>query len=543
MFDPTPKPHGRPVELRSGIGTLAIVLHAHLPFVRHPEHEHFLEEDWLFEAVTESYLPLIAMLRRVEADGFGDVLALSVSPTLAHMLDDELLGKRTRRYLDERLRFAEREAVRTKQLPEEPLAQFYISRLSAMRSLLDKIGSVNAEFARLHKEGVIDLFTTGATHAILPLAATCKGAACAQVTEAVTSHCRHFGGLRPKGFWFPECAYAPGLEQLLAEHDLRWFILDAQGILHGNPRPRFAIFRHVFTPAGPAAFGRDRAASRQVWSAEIGYPGDPRYRDFYRDIGFDLPIQSLGSALPDGVRRFTGLKYHRVSFAGREKELYIRAEALQAAETHASHFVESRAEQFLEVREALPVDPVLVTPFDAELFGHWWFEGPEFLEGVIRRTNAPNGCLPFRLGTPSSFLKTHPSGQFIVPSASTWGHNGYLEVWINKRNAWIYPLIQRAMRRMRDAARQFAAEVTRDQERLLRQMGRELMLAQASDWAFLMRGDAARSYAETRTRGHLSAFDMLYVTLITGSDLPAEFEEIEARNNIFPQLNWRIFGA
>ena len=207
----------------------------------------------------------------------------------------------------------------------------------------------------------------------------------------------------PVGCWLPECAYAPGLDPILQEANVRWFVLDAHGLLFGTPRPRRAIYAPCYTPSGPAAFARDRDSSRQVWSAEEGYPGDPAYREFYRDIGFDLPLEHLGP-IARGVRKFSGVKYHRITGRKVEKQLYDRAAAEKAADAHAAHFLDQRRAQFLQLA-TLDVDPIIVAPFDAELFGHWWFEGPRFLELFIRKTAFDQKDL--RLTSPREYLAAH----------------------------------------------------------------------------------------------------------------------------------------
>jgi 1,4-alpha-glucan branching enzyme len=251
------------------------------------------------------------------------------------------------------------------------------------------------------------------------------GAVRAQIRVACTDYERHFGR-PPRGIWLPECAYFSGLDQELARAELRWFVLDAHGVLLARPRPRAAMYAPGFTPAGPAVFGRDREASRQVWSAEAGYPGDPRYRDFYRDVGFDLPVEQLAPLIPGGgPRRFTGIKYHRVTgrdVSLKEKDYYRRRDAMDAVRSHAAHFLESRLAQVARLSQAPGLAPIVVVPFDAELFGHWWYEGPEFLEEFFRLAAVESGL---KLTTPSRYLENHPTQQVLDPSPSSWGQNGY----------------------------------------------------------------------------------------------------------------------
>ena len=536
-------------------GYLALVLHAHLPYVRHPEYPEFLEEDWLYEAISETYLPLLAAFDRLAADQVPYVLTLTLTPPLCAMLRDPLLQERYLRYLDRSLALAEKEVTRTAgQGRLEDTARFYLERLRANRRQYlerwrqDLVGA----FRHFQDLGHLEIITCAATHGLLPLMENIPQAVRAQILIARDDY-RECFGRDPAGIWLPECAYVTGIDQILQEANIRWFILDAHGLMYGQPRPRRAIYAPCFTPAGPAAFSRDRESSRQVWSAQHGYPGDPAYRDFYRDIGFELtPAELAPVMLPGQERKFTGFKYHRVTGHGVEKDWYHRVWALAAADSHAGHFMEERRAQLDKLRHVLDVDPIVVAPFDAELFGHWWFEGPEFLELVIRKSAYDQPA--YELTTPGRYVNTHPTLQMVAPSASSWGQNGYWEVWLHESNSWIYPHLQTAARRMVEAARAEvkgvgfltrAPEKLRADEplrdRLLRQMARELLLAQSSDWAFLMKTGTATHYAAKRTRDHVLRFTRLYEQWRSGA-LDQDFlANCEWRDAIFPHLDWKYY--
>src|SRR5207253_717195 len=445
-------------------GHLALILHAHLPFVRHPEHEHFLEEDWLFEAITETYIPLLQMMRRLVNDDVPFKLTMSLTPTLCAMLQDDLLRERYVRHVDLLIDLAARERRRNRNESElAGLAQFYFDLFSASRRFFvnEWNGDLLAAFLQLRDVGALEIIACAATHGLLPLIyQQSREGARAQVLIGRDVHIDVFH-TEPTGFWLPECAYAPGLDTILQEANVRWFILDAHGLLFGIPAPQRAIYAPCYTPAGPAAFARDRDSSRQVWSAEEGYPGDPAYREFYRDVGFDLPMEHLGP-IARGSRKFSGVKYYRITGRGEEKELYDREAAEKAVETHAAHFLEQRRRQIRQISES-GFDPVVVVPFDAELFGHWWFEGPRFLELFIRKTAQEQQ--DFDLTTLSEFLETHPTQQTIEPATSTWGENGYLGVWLDSSNAWIYPHLHTASQRMSDTARRRAEDSSRSADR------------------------------------------------------------------------------
>ncbi len=519
-------------------GYLALVLHAHLPFVRHPEHEHFLEEEWLFEAITETYIPLLRMMQRLERDGVPFKLTLSLTPTLCAMLSDDLLRQRYIHHVDLLIELMERECERAKEDPTLlSLAQFYRELFTESRRFFVEEWNCDliAAFREQRETGSLEIIASAATHAVLPLHA--REAQRAQVLLGRDVYVDLFH-VDPTGFWLPECAYAPGLENILQEANIRWFILDAHGLMFANPRPRRAIYAPCYTPAGPAAFARDRDSSRQVWSATEGYPGDPAYREFYRDIGWELPLEHLGP-VARGLRKFSGVKYHRITGGKIDKELYDREAAVKAADAHATHFLDRRREQLRELA-ALDVDPIIVAPFDAELFGHWWFEGPQFLELFIRKVAFDQK--DFALTTPSEFLQGHPTQQMLQPAASTWGDKGHLEVWLDSSNAWIYPRLHATAQRMIDIAHAHTTNTNEPADRILKQLARELLLAQASDWAFLMKTGTAREYATKRTLDHLDRFNRLHDQFVANEDVDLAFlADCESRDNLFPDVNWRYY--
>src|SRR5437588_1431176 len=539
-----------------GNGHLALVLHAHLPFVRHPEHEHFLEEDWFFEAITETYIPLLQMMQRLANDNVRFALTMWLTPTLCAMLQDDLLRERYVRHLDFLIDLAARERKRNRNQPElANLGEFYFELFSASRRFFVDEWKCDllAAFRQLSDAGPLEIIACAATHGLLPLIQQqSREAARAQILIGRDAHVDLFEA-GPSGFWLPECAYAPGLDSILREANIRWFVLDAHGLLFGTPQPQRAIYAPCYTPAGPAVFARDRDSSRQVWSAEEGYPGDPAYREFYRDVGFDLPLEHLGP-VARGVRKFSGVKYHRITGRTKEKELYDRAEAEKAADAHAMHFLEQRRAQFRQLASEY-VDPIVVVPFDAELFGHWWFEGPRFLELFIRK--AAFDQKDFCLTSPSDYLTGHPTQQTVEPAASSWGDKGHLEVWIDQNNSWIYPHLHAAAQRMTKLAREHADRVpsalenlnaisiqVRESlnERVMKQLARELLLAQSSDWAFLMRTGTAREYATKRTLDHLARFNKLHEQFVSGQLDEKFLADCEWRDNLFPNLNWRYYA-
>ena len=523
-------------------GCLALILHAHLPFVRHPEHREFIEEDWLFEAITETYLPLLDVLHTLADEGVPFKIAMSVTPTLGHMLCDELLRSRYEHHLDRLILIAENEVrCNEPRAAEQRTARFFLLRLLRVREWWAQRWKrdIVSAFRALQEHGHLEIIACAATHGYLPLMLR-EESVRAQITLGVEAH-RTMFGRAPRGIWLPECAWRPGVDRILADAGIRWCVLDSHGLMLGTPRPQRAIYAPVFTPSGVAAFGRDRESARQVWSAADGYPGDPWYRDFYRDAGWDMPEEEFRKFFPDDPRRFTGLKMHRIT-GGEPKQCYDRAMAMGRVREHARHFLDARIRQLRNVNPLLPVPPVVVSPFDAELFGHWWFEGPEWIAAVLR--GAALARSDIRLVTPGEYLAECDTHQVVEPAASSWGDAGFHAVWLDPSNAWIYPELHDAERKMISSARHFSSGVslTELEERCLRQLARELLLAQSSDWAFLIRSGTAREYATRRTRGHLDHFRRLHAQLHAGNIETALLESCGERDNIFPRLNWRIYA-
>jgi 1,4-alpha-glucan branching enzyme len=259
----------------------------------------------------------------------------------------------------------------------------------------------------------------------------------------------------------------------------------------------------VLAPTGVAFFGRDPDVARAVWSRATGYPGDPLYRDFYRDLGFDLDVAELeGEVGPNGTRVMTGLKLHRVSGEGAAKAPYDPDLALDRAHDHAAHFVAARREELLARTRALgsPASSPLVSvaPFDAELFGHWWFEGPDFLERTLRLLATDPSIRATTLG---AHLEAHPDLAVVEPAASTWGEGGFGDVWMGPRTA-------RLLRPLHHAASTVLAAVRTSRDasgvagHALDQSIREILLAQASDWPFMIHRGEMSEYAHGRVRIH-----------------------------------------
>ena len=522
-------------------GYLALVLHAHLPFVRHPEYEEFLEERWLYEAITETYIPLLTLLSALHRDRVPHRLTMSLTPPLLNMLGDSLLQSRYARHLDRLIDFCEQEVSRTRDDGQfHRLAVFYREHLRQIRRTFVDVyaGNLIPGFRRMQDEGNLEIIACAATHGFLPLLAVNEKAVRAQVRVGIDEY-RRFLGRDPSGFWLPECAYYPGFDRILSEAGIRYFLIESHGLLYATPRPVYGLYAPILTTSGVAAFGRDIESSRQVWSSVEGYPGDHDYRDFYRDAGFDLDYEHVRPLLPPtGERVATGIKYYRITGKTPHKEPYNLDWARAKIDAHAGNFMWNRERQIEWLAATMDRPPIVVAPYDAELFGHWWFEGPDWLEMLMRKVAYDQSV--FRMTTPGHYLVEHPVNQVATPAYSSWGHKGYNEVWLAHENDWIYRHLHVAADRMCELADRFP-EATGMIRRALNQAARELLLAQSSDWAFIMSRGTVVDYAVARTKDHIARFTKLYRDLLAGEVDPAWFQEIESRDSIFPTIDYRVY--
>ncbi|WP_100406803.1 1,4-alpha-glucan branching protein domain-containing protein [Bacillus solitudinis] len=481
-------------------GYYSIVLHAHLPYVRHSE-ENRLEERWLFEAMTETYIPLIWSL---EAAAVKGAVTISFSPPLMEMLADETLQERYCDYLDTTQELLKQEAERESDPATQDLVLFYTKRYQKIRTtFIEWNYNLITAYKSLSEQGLVTLMTSAATHAFLPYVKT-KAAIRSQIREGVRSFERHFG-FKPLGFWLPECAMAPGLDRILIEEGIRYTFVDEHSILTADPTPTKGSGAPVYSPHGLLMFPRHTDLSSKVWSSTLGYPGDVDYREFYRDIAYEREWEEIKSFVhPEGIRVDTGLKYHRITGSTEEKAGYVRDWALGKVHSHASHFIESINQQIEQHGDQCFPPYLMVTPFDAELFGHWWFEGPDWIQAVLTQ-----GKELVKFVSPEEYLHRHYQ-DFDTShlSFSTWGRDGYGEVWLNDRNDYLYRHLHRLEQ---DLAQTTAVKhnPTEIEHRIIKQMVREWMLAVSSDWAFILDGQSAAQYADERFRTHIHRFDEL----------------------------------
>jgi 1,4-alpha-glucan branching enzyme len=515
---------------------LNFVLHAHLPFVRHPEHARFLEEEWLYEAITETYIPLLLEFEALEREGLPFRITMSLTPPLCEMLADELLQTRYVNHINRLRELAEKECARLKDDGSFfRLAAMYRNRFEVCYRRFESMGrNLLNGFRHFQRSGRLEIITCGATHGFLPNLRHSRRSVEAQLEIAVANYRKHFG-VDPWGIWLGECGYYAGLDRAIRDAGLRYFFTDTHGLLQADPPPPRGCYAPVETPAGVYCFARDPESSKAVWSAEEGYPGDYRYREFYRDIGFDLDYDYVKSYIhPMGLRINTGIKYYRITGRNVEKQPYVESWAEEALEQHAENFLFNRDLQadWLDPRLGAPAN--IVCPYDAELFGHWWYEGPKWLGRVMRKACARPRRVT--LASPRDYLGRHPASR-CAPVFSSWGAGGYAEVWLNGSNDWIYP------HRMGDLMRETANLPERGggDARARNQLARELLLAQSSDWAFIMKTGTMVDYAVKRTKAHINNFLELHAQIRENRVDGIFLAGLEAADNIFPEIDYRVY--
>jgi len=568
-------------------GYLSFTLHAHLPYVvHHGVWPHGLE--WLLEAAAETYLPLLRVLGNLERDGIALNANVNLSPILLEQLAHPTFKAEFPEYLKRKVLSALEDENYFRQSGEHHFAEtalhwrdFFLQALHDFEAL-DR--DIIKGFRCFEEAGLIEIITCGATHGYMPLLGTDESVI-AQVKTGIAAHRYHLGRT-PRGMWSAECGYRPaglwqppvipagssmplppfqriGVEEALAESGIEFFIVDShlieKSVLFSPYEPKTAggpagaaaaieicltgssAFYRSYYVDGPraqnhpvSAFPRDPKTGLQVWSGDTGYPGDSNYLDFHK------------KRWPGGHR------YWQVTHVKGDLDLktpYCPQRAAERTRDHAEHFVTVVQDALKDcLSEENP--PILCSPFDAELFGHWWYEGPMWLEHVARAF--ARGDAPIQLTTCSSYLEKHPSPGFLNLDEGSWGKNGTNEVWLNPDTAWTWSHIYPAETKVRDIVTEGRWQDGGLGERIVKQLCRELLLLESSDWQFLITTEAAADYATRRFNTHLDQFREVAAawdqfstngTLDPGTE--ANLAKIEERDNIFAAIDpalWRKRG-
>lgn len=498
---------------------IMMMLHSHIPYVKRQGRWPF-GEVWLFEAMAETYIPFLRTWYQFREEEIKAPVTFSFSPVLLEQLGSKYIRHEFISYLKERESSAcedERYYFSDGRRDLAALASYYKNFYRDVRRdfLMEFDQDIPGAVKLLQDEGRIEVITTAATHAYLPLLD--RNSLEYQIIIGKQSY-EHYFNREPKGFWLPECGYFKGLEDILIKHGFEYFYVDSHALEGGKPIEVFSengmgeVEIECFASTGLSTYrpyrvkdrdimvlGRNAMVSHQVWSADYGYPGDPVYREFHR--------QSPRS----------GLKYWRVTDRARsldKKEIYDPAAAGIRVEQQARHFVESLENTGRQAKKIGFNSPLVVGCYDTELFGHWWWEGINWLEKVFRYISASQ---ELSLVMPSGMDK--PRHEALI-FESSWGMGGKHFVWRNEETSWMWDIIAKASREYEQLKNcRLDNEFAR---RAIIQAFKELMLIESSDWLFMVTNNLTRDYAMKRFFEHYTKFLRLGDSLRSG-DLGMEF--------------------
>ncbi len=523
-------------------GYVNFVLHAHLPYIHHPECDTYLEEEWLFEAISETYIPLLLNFKKLEEEKVDFRITMTMTPPLLNMLDNELLQERYIKYLNKHIELCEKEVKRTTYDSRlNRLSHYYLDRYTNDLHVFKDIYKCNiiTGFKHFQDKGFLEIITCGATHGYFPILYVNEKTVRAQIAVGVQTYERFFGK-KPRGIWLPECGYVPEADKYLKEFGIEYVITETHGLLYADPTPIYGTYTPIVSHGGVVAFARDLESSRQVWSSIIGYPGDYNYREFYRDIGYEADYDYIKPYIAcNGVRVNTGIKYYRITGKTEAKDYYDVQWAMDSAERQAGHFLNCRNEQMEELSSYMHVPPIITCPYDAELYGHWWYEGPYWLYILFKKIYYDE-C-NFKLITPSEYIDKYPEMQVSTPCRSSWGANGYSEVWLNETNDYAHRHLHKAGDRMCELAYMFPNEGDTLRRQALNQCARELLLAQSSDWLFIITNGTMVEYAHKAIKDHIGRFTKLYYQ-IKKDNIDAKYLlDVFDKDDIFPDIDYMIY--
>ncbi len=533
------------------------MLHSHLPFYRKAGMWPFGEESF-YECMAESYIPLLNAIAELWDEGIPARLTVGITPILAEQIADPHLNAGFEKFLEGRLQAAHGDEVRFSPRGEQPnpdllhLARFYADWFDhILKSYRERWGrDVLGGYKRFQDLGAIEITTSAATHCFSPLLETDSSLRC-QYKTGVESYKKHFGRA-PRGCWLPECAYRPqqggrpGIEKWLHENGLKYFFTESFVIKGGQtvelrrdfgpygsieyipvaarPETGLTTFEAFYLKEYPVAvLGRHEQGGFQVWSAEHGYPGDGNYREFHKK---------------DDV---SGLHYWKLTSTSTDlgaKELYSPEAAAVRVRENSDHYVGLLQAALTEHLKQTGEPGLLMVSFDTELFGHWWFEGVEFIKQVVRKLKTYTAVT---MQTASEYLAAMPPKRAIELPESSWGSGGHWQVWLNNETEWMWPVIHEAERTMESIAVDYEDADGGLVGRALKQAARELLLLESSDWPFLVTTGQARQYAIDRFNEHNQRFRELASMIRSGRIDEGKLIEMEEVDNCFPDVCHRCF--
>lgn len=493
---------------------IIFVLHAHLPYVRIPRMRYPLQELWLFQSLLESYIPLLIMLEDLIDNDF--TITFSLSPTLLAMIADEYFQEKCRDYM-RTVADCLKDISAKRSTPLAAAVSFMQSQVERAMQYYDQAnGDLIGRFRKLSERGVVNLITTCATHALLPAFRFNSELIRLQVMVGLQEFDRHFG-FTPRGFWLPEMGYFSGLDRILSDLGIEYTFIDTAGVYRSQDIPRRGGFSPLVSASGLFFFARDRILSRILWSSKIGYPGDHRYREFHHTY---VPV-SDDDAVKEEFALPIGLKLYRITGEDNSKEWYYPDGAVNAVVEHSRDFVERIFQRGQLIQDIIQQVPLFTLPFDAELFGHWWYEGPAFLSKVIREISCSD---TLQLVSPEEILK-RGSAEQVQPSESSWGSGDLFSTWLKSECLWLYPRIMELFSEIRSLLHK------KVHEEAIVQAVKEVLLAQSSDWTFLMSMRNSEDYARDRLDEHLNAAERIIQSLKSGE---LEMDFLYERMKLYP---------
>ena len=490
--------------------------------------------DWINESAAECYLPLLHTLDRLLNEGIRPQWTINITPILAEQLEDPAFKDEFEHYCQTKIDYAIEDQEKFQR--EGPL---WMQGLALMwqrvytRSLVQfkhQWGrSIVEAFKYFQDQGCIEIITSGATHGYQPLLGTDESCQ-AQIKLGVQTYEKYFGR-KPRGFWLPECAYRPrydwkspvdpnavawprmGTEELLKEAGIEYFFVDSHMIRGGQPIGTYAAnfpqlaemfarsskyftpsveyrseYEHYLLPNGVTCMARDPETTVKVWSGDSGYPGDPFYLEFHKQL-------------------YPGrLRYWRISEDKADlgkKAPYDPYAAFERIHGHAADMLRTMKGALANYRGVADRTGTLVAMYDTELFGHWWWEGPEFLYELARLIHADGDV---EMVTGAEVIDEDPAKHMITLPEGCWGEGGYHYIWLNDDNYWTWKKLYPIERKLRQMASEYAGGPA---EEVVLQAARELLLAESSDWQFLISTFSARDYAEVRFKDHVERFERL----------------------------------
>ncbi len=531
--EPLEHPTIRPLESRMGtaehsIGYLILHLHAHLPYIRRRVvygtagiwQPLGFPEEWFHEALVDTYVPLVRLFEQLVDEGVDFKLSLDLSPPLTSMMRCPLLQEEFLKYIEGLINLAraEIERVRREAPGFEAAAWMHLRRFEEAREVFLRYDrDLTKAFKRFQDLGKIEVSTCAATHGFLPFYTMYPAAVRAQIETAVRDYEAVFKR-PPVGIWLPECAYVPGLERYLEEYGLRYFFAEDHTVLRGDAPAEFGVHAPVFVRGSRVAvFARDPETGKQVWSADEGYPGDPDYLDFH---------------IKGGPFRYCRVT-NRYSM---QKEPYNPEWAREKAARHAQHFMECRNFRFEYIKGWFWKKPLSVATYDAELFGHHWFEGPQFLYFLLKKLYFDQNQT--ELITPSDYLSRHPTNQELLPPPSSWGDKGTFDKWMYGSVSWMYRHVHEAIEALSRLVKQAGDDALL--RRILRQAAREVLWAMNSDLAFVISNGHFVDRMKEFFFETLERFWMLHEFArkrLAGEEVPErEVRELEMTRPLFSDL-------